>query len=387
MNKTWLLSTLLYFLTLLFASNAVRAADEASDEVNYLELASLMLKDNNVERAEVALSQVDLDAEGVDVQRFHILTGLLQVRKGENQAAIDAFVAAKKLGDVDSVINVYLAQSAFATEQYQLTIDALDSAGEAVAKIPSVYHMRAQAHWLLKEHEMALAVMDQASLIFADDASFPRRKIFYLIELGLNSTAAELGQQYLEKHQADATDYVGIGNALRASGNLILALRFLERAKLKFPTNADVAKSLAATYISNQSFLAAAQIVHELALTDNSLLSEAAELYRRAGQRHLALSLNSLVENQEQKLQQRLGLLIELENYEQAAAMEQDIRRVRLDSDENIQYALAYALFKVGQYDTAESYLSRITDTQLFQKAVEVRKIMADCADEAWRCR
>lgn len=386
MNKTWLLTALLYLLTLLFTSNEVRAAEE-TDEVNYLELASLMLKDNNVERAEVALSQVDLQAEGVDVQRFHILTGLLAVRKGENQAAIDAFVAAKKLGDVDSVINVYLAQSAFATEQYQLTIEALDSAGEAVAKIPSVYHMRAQAHWLLKEHEMALAVMDQASLIFADDASFPRRKIFYLIELGLNSTAAELGQQYLEKHQADATDYVGIGNALRASGNLILALRFLERAKLKFPGNADVAKSLAATYISNQSFLAAAQIVHDLALTDNSLLSEAAELYRRAGQRHLALSLNSLVEDQEQKLQQRLGLLIELENYEQAAAMEQDIRRVRLDSDENIQYALAYALFKVGQYDTAESYLSRITDTQLFQKAVEVRKIMADCADEAWRCR
>ncbi len=385
MKKNWLLTTLLYTLLLLFYSIQVSA--EETEEVNYLELASLMLKDNNVERAELALSQVNLNEENIDVQRFHILTGLLQVRKGENQAAIDAFIAAKELGDVDSVIHVYLAQSAFALEQYQLTIEALNSAGDAIAKIPSVYHMRAQAHWLLKEHEMALAVMDQASLIFTEDASFPRRKIFYLIELGLNSTAAELGQQYLEKHQADATDYVGIGNALRASGNLILALRFLERAKLRFPANADVAKSLAATYISNQSFHAAAQIVHDLALTDNALLSEAAELYRRAGQRHLALSLNSLVENQEQKLQQRLGLLIELENYEQAAAMEQDIRRVRLDSDENIQYALAYALFKVGEYETAESYLSRITDSQLFQKAAEVRKIMADCAAETWRCR
>ena len=67
--------------------------------------------------------------------------------------------------------------------------------------------------------------------------------------------------------------------------------------------------------------------------------------------------------------------------------MEQDIKRVRIDDDENIQYALAYALFKVGDYEQAESYLSRITDTQLFQKAVEVRKIMADCADEPWRCQ
>ena len=380
-------AVLLFCGALMMLSSPALVLAEEADEVNYLELASLMLKDNNVARAETALSQVDLEQEGLDIQRFHVINGLLQVRKGENQAAIDAFLAAKKLGAVDSVINVYLAQSAFALQQYQLTIDSLDSAGEAIVRIPSVYHMRAQAHWLLKEHEMAIAVMDQASLIFTDDAAFPRRKIFYLIELGLNSTAAELGIEYLEKYQADATDYVGIGNALRSSGNLILALRFLERAKLRFPNNADVAKTLAATYIADQAYFAAAQIVHELALVDNALVSEAAELYRRAGQKHMALMLNGLVENQADKLKQRLGLLIELENYEQAAEMQQDIKRVRIDADENIQYAMAYALFKVGEYDQAESYLSRITDSQLFQKAVEIRKIMADCGEQTWRCR
>ncbi len=383
MNKLWLLAALMGMTSMGLAEET----EQNLDDVNYLELASLMLKDNNIERAESALSQVDVNVADFDLQRFHIITGLLQVRKGENQAAIDAFVAAKKLGEVDSVINVYLAQSAFATEQYQLTLSALDDAGTTIQKIPSVYHMRGQAHWLLKQHEMALAVMKQASLIFPEDASFPRRKIFYLIELGLNSTAAEQGLEYLEKHQADATDYVAIGNALRASGNLILAIRFLERAQLKFVNNQEITKALAATYISNQSYHTAAQLVHKLALTDNSLLSEAAELYRRAGQRNMALTMNSLVENQEQKLKQRLGLLIELENYEQAANMENDIKRVRIDSDENILYAMAFALFKVGDYDKAESYLSRITDTQLFQKAVEVRKIMADCADETWRCQ
>jgi len=161
----------------------------------------------------------------------------------------------------------------------------------------------------------------------------------------------------------------------------------LERAQLKFPNNQDVSKALAATYISNQSYNTAAKIVHQLAMLDNQLMSEAAELYRRSGQRHLALTLNSLIEDQEQKLKQRLGLLIELENYEQAANMEEDIKRVRIDQDQNILYAMAYALFKVGDYDKAENYLSRITDTQLFQKAVEVRKIMADCGSETWRCQ
>jgi len=385
MMKTYgLMAMLLLNNGLLYS--AAKAQDNDTD-VNYLELASLMLKDNDTERAAAALSQVDQTAEDFDAQRFQVLTGLLQVRIGEHQAAIDAFVAAKKLGEVDAVINVYLAQSAFSLEQYALTIEALDSAGEAVARIPSVYHMRGQSHWLLQQHDMALAVMDQASLIFPDDASFPRRKIFYLIELGLHSTAVDLGLQYLEQYQADANDYVGIGNALRASGQLIVALRFLERAKLQFPHHPDITKALAATYISNQSFHAAAQLVHELALTEPALLSEAAELYRRAGQRHMALTLNGQVEDQAQKMKQRLGLLIELENYEQAASMEQDIKRLRIDDDENILYAMAYALFKVGQYNQAETYLSRITDAKLFQKAVEVRKIMTDCTAERWRCQ
>lgn len=378
-----------FALMLLFSFNSQSQKETGQEEsvtVNHLELASLMLKDGNLDRAALALSQVDLSQEDIDVQRFHLLSGLLAVRQGNNQAAIEAFSQAKQTGPVDAVINVYLAQAAFATENYPLVIESLDGAGESVERIPSVYHMRAQSHWLMKQYEMALAVMDQAALIFPAESGFMRRKIFYLIELGLNSTAAELGKVYLQQHAAQASDYVAIGNALRVSGDLNLALQFLEQARLQFPGNADVAKSLAAAYINNEAYLSAAKIVHDLALTDNALVSEAAELYRRAGQLFMALSLNGLIEDQEQKLTQRLALLIELENFEQAAAMENDILRVRIDADENIKYALAYALFKVGNYPQAEHYLGQITDSQLFQKAIEIRKVIGECQTESWRC-
>lgn len=361
-------------------------AQENVEEVNHLELASLMLKDGHLDRAALALSQVNLSQEGLDVQRFHVLSGLLAVRQGNNEGAIEAFQKAKQTGPVEAVIHVYLAQAAFAVERYDLVIESLDLAGEAVARIPSVYHMRAQSHWLMKDHAMALAVMDQAAQVFPDESGFMRRKIFFLIELGMNSAAAELGQVYLKQHQAEASDYVAIGNALLVSGDLNQALQFLELAHLKFPGNKNVAKSLAAAYIKHEAYLSAAKIVHDLALNDNSLLSEAAELYRRAGQLFMALSLNGLIENQEQKLTQRLALLIELENFEQAAGMEKDILRVRIDQEENIKYALAYALFKVGNYPQAEHYLGQITDSQLFQKAIEIRKVIAECQAESWRC-
>ena len=373
-------------LSLVFITGAY-AQDEEEADVDFLELASLMLRDGNLERAELALSQVALDAEETDVQRYYVLTGLLEVRRSAHEAAKDAFLKAIDLGPVDAVIHVYLAQSAFALEDYQLTISALDNAGAAVERIPSVYHMRAQSYWLLKDYANGIAVLRQAQEIFPDEPGFTRRIIFYMIDIGLYREAAELGAEFLEKYNGTAEDYVGIGNALRASGQIETALEFLQLAKLKFPYEENVNKSLAAVYINQEDYHSAAAIVHESALLNEDLISEAAELYRRAGQPFMALSLNGLIENQSDKLKQRLALLIELGNFEQAAAMEDDILRVRIDDDENIQYALAYALFKTGNYPSAEKYLSRITDTELFKKAVELRKVMEECSNEIWRCQ
>ena len=374
-------------LLLALVMGQVMAQENDTEDVDFLELASLMLRDGNLERAEIALSQVDLEQEDIDVQRFYILSALLQIRGGNNEQAIELIKKAKSYGPVDAVMEIYLAQAAYATEKYELAIEALDAAGPTVAKIPSIYHMRAQCHWELGDHEMGIAVLDQASAIFPEDKSFPKRKIFYFLELGYNKQAALLGQTYLQKFTGELDDYLAIGNALRASGDRLSALQFLEDARLKFPYNEGIAKSLAAVYIRNDNYYSAAKIIHDASYHNSELIKEAAELYRRAGAEYMALSLNSLIEDQTEKLKQRMALLLQLENFEQAAAMENNIKRINLDTDENIKYALAYALFKIGNYDKSENYLAQITDTEIFKKAIELRKIMQDCADNTWRCQ
>lgn len=387
MKITQLITITLLLLLIFMGQGVAQSADDNAEDIDYLELASLMLKDGNLDRAEIALSQVDLEQEEVDVQRFYIISALLQIRKNNNEQAISLINKAKSLGPVEAVMDIYLAQAAYATEKYQLVIEALDSAGPTVAKIPSIYHMRAQSHWKLKNHDMGIAVLDQASQIFADDKSFPRRKIFYYLELGYNKQAAELGQAYLEKFSGELDDYLAIGNALRASGDQLAALQFLEDARLKFPNNEGISKSLAAVYIQQENYYSAAKIIHDASYHNAELIKEAAELYRRAGSEYMALSLNSLIDDQTEKLKQRMALLLQLENFEQAAAMENNIKRINLDSDENIKYALAYALFKIGNYSRSENYLSQITDTEIFKKAIELRKIMQDCAQDSWRCQ
>ncbi|NNK36839.1 MAG: hypothetical protein HKP03_00040, partial [Xanthomonadales bacterium] len=277
MNKilTWLLC-----LLLLPAAPAWSADD---DEVDYLALAALMMRDGNLDRALVALDQVDPSDEEIDRVRYHTLRGMVHLRRDENELSRDALMRAVDAGEVDSVVHVYLAQVNFRLEDYRAALASLDRAGDAVARIPSVYHMRAQSHWLLDEPHRALATLDQASAIFPNDYSFLRRKVFYLIDLNLFKEAAELGRRYIERTEGQLEDYIALGNALRASGDLDEAAVFLETAQLRFPREVDVKKVLAHVYLDRNQLTAAADLIYQAALIDPTLLAEAAELYRRSG--------------------------------------------------------------------------------------------------------
>lgn len=358
----------------------------ADDEVDYMELATLMLRDGNLDRAVNSLQQVDTSVEEFDWVRYHRLFGMAYLRSGNKELAKASLDKAVAAGATEAVVFVYLAQVNFELNDYEGTIAALERAGDEVARIASTYHMRAQAHWLLKQYPEAVAVLDQAAVIFPEEPGFQRRKVFYLIDLGLYQEAAEQGQEYLDRSNGDLEDYVAIGDALRRSGQVDRALRFLEAAKLRFPESTLVSKVLAHTYIEKNSLHVAANIIDEASIQDTDLIPEAAELYRRAGQVYRAMLLNSQVRDQNAKFKQRMALLLELGHYEQAAAMEQDLYRIGLLDNEDIRYALAYAMFKTGAYDTAEQHLSLLRRSDLFRKAVEVRRAIEECRETPWRC-
>ncbi|NNK38050.1 MAG: hypothetical protein HKP03_06185, partial [Xanthomonadales bacterium] len=122
------------------------------------------------------------------------------------------------------------------------------------------------------------------------------------------------------------------------------------------------------------------------ALIDPTLLAEAAELYRRSGQAYRALSLNGQLADQPEKFRQRLALYLQLRYFEQAAAMETPLYRVGLLEEEDLRYAIAYALFKSGEFDRAEVHLAELTRPDLFRKAAELRRAIQDCEEDSWKC-
>lgn len=379
---------------LLAAPGAVFAGKEGAEEVNYVELASVLVQDGHYQRAEQALLNIpDPAAEGIDTPRYHTVYGLIHLNRNQLQLAGESFYQAIETGLKDQItgetpelIYIYLAQVHFGLEEYERAIQSLDKAGETARRLSSTWALRAHAQWLLDHKQAAFDTLAEARPRFPDNTRFLRREVFYLIELGLYLEAAELGREYLERSEASMEDHVAIGNALHRAGDHDQALEFLEAAYLRFPGNETVARALAHTYLDSGRPLAAAEIFFKASQRNLALISEAAELYRRAGKPYRALMLNGQIENQSRKLQQRLAIYLQLKAYHQITTMEQALYRNGLLQDEDIRYALAYSWFQVGDFERAESHLQKLRSPELFRKATELREAMEDCRDESWRC-
>jgi tetratricopeptide (TPR) repeat protein len=373
----------LLWLALWLASGSGWAAD---DEVDYVALGAQLVRDGHYDRAAEMLAKVDPTVEDVDRVTFHTARGMVALEQQRQADAADAFAAAIAAGQSDPLIHLYRAQALFGLERFDEAVAALDAAGDGVQTITGAWLMRAHAQWMLGQRQAAFDTLTRAGVQFPASAVFQRRQVFYLIEAGLFQQAADLGRQYLARAEAQAADYAAIGTALRQSRSYDEALRFLEAARLKYPGDGAIAKALAQTWLARGQVRAAADLLAEQAEREPGLLPEAAELMRRAGQGLRALALNARIADQEKKLKQRVGLLLELRRYEQVAGMEDALYRVGLFADEDVRYALAYSRFKGGDFAAAETHLAALTRPELFRKATELRRVMQECADARWTC-
>jgi tetratricopeptide (TPR) repeat protein len=358
----------------------------ADDEPDYLEIAAVLASDGDYEKAEIEFAKVDAAVPELDLVKYHTLAGLIALNRQRPEDAVQAFEAAIAAGQSEPTIYLYLAQAQFGLERYSDVLATLDKAGAVFDTLPAVQLMRAQAHWLLKDHQRAFATLAEGGRRFPDNTQFLRREVFFLMELGLYQEAAERSQRYLAVAEGKEEDYVAIGHALKRARQYEAALSFLESARLKFPGSENVIKVLAATWLEHGQPLAAGELMYRASLANPALKPEAAELFRRAKLYARALAVNAGILDQPIKLKQRLGILVELGRFAEVRGMEDALTRTRLLDEEPVRYALAYALYKEGDFERAEFHLARLTKPDLFRKATELRQSMQECAEERWKC-
>jgi hypothetical protein len=363
--------------------------DEQSDEeeVDHVELAAILIQDGHYDRAAVVLSEVNPETdEDLDLPRYHMLSGLVALETGLDKQAAESFRKSIEAGQEDPVVHVFLAQALFGLESFPDTLAALDDAGEAADRLPGTFLIRAQCHWRTDDRVSAWAALTAGLERHPGTVELMRHRVMLLIDMGLFIQALEEGQDLLVHSGTGAEDYVAIAEALRRGKQLEKAAHVLEEARLVYPGNEMILKQLAQTYLDLEMPLAGARILHEAARYNPELTVEVAELYRRAGKLLMALYMNAEVADQPSKIKQRLGLLIELERYEEAASLSARLSRLGLLEDQAILYAVAYSFYSIGEHAQAEAYIKRITDPVFYDKGVELRRAIEACRQSGWQC-
>ncbi len=362
------------------------ASGENEDKIDHLELAAVLISDGHFDRAELVLAEVDPTDEGLDLARYYMLAGVVALKLGNSQQAVDLLEDSIEAGQTDPLVHVFLAQALFAVERYEETIDALDDAGEVADGIEGSFLIQAQCHWRMEDRVGAWQALDEGLAKFPGAIGLMRHKVMLLMEMGLYHQALEEGESLVSHDEATAEDCVAIAEALRRGNQFHDAILVLEVARLRYPESEPVLRQMAQTYLDDGWPLTAARIMHEASMQNPDLRVDAAELYRKAGNLLLALYVNAQIVDQPVKVRQRLGILIELGRFEEAAALEDRVSRLGLLDDDAIRYAMAYILYRIGDLVGAEKYLKGILDQVHYDKSMVLLSTIEKCRASEWAC-
>lgn len=353
-------------------SGSQTSAEEGEAEIDYLGIAAIMLRDGNYDRALAALDQYDRSAEGANLMRYYTLRGLVSLSNGDYDAAVEELETAVANGQTDPAMDVYLAQAHYGAQRYSDAVAAIDRIDD-LQEYPSLLGVKSQSLWETEDYVGAFTAISEAVELFPERDDYFRQRILYLIELELYQAAAEESLAYLERVD-DPEAYLAVGESMRRAGQPGRAIRTLEIAKLRYPDNERVRLGLARAYLDNGQPFVAARLVEQAAAYNSELYSEAAELYRRAGELERALYMNSLVIDQTVKATQRFNLLISLSRYEEARALESRLERLGVLDTDALRYAMAYVNYRTQHFEEASEYISQITDDEYFRQAAQLRR-------------
>jgi len=373
-------------LLLLISLNAFAAEKNSSEEVDHLSLAALLLKDGFVNRAKDELSQVSTEDEATDLGRYYTLKGLVSTKLDLYEEANKSFLKALSFEEVDRTLYLYVAQNSYKLKNYKGALEAIVMAGPAAEEKASVFALKAECHWQLKDANEALNIINAGIKKFPSEWNFFKQRFNYLVSLKLYQSALEDAQIYLVNAKPTEKTVLSFISALRKSGDTDKAIELAEQANIRYIESADITVMLAHLYIDKEMIQAAADLFDQASIEDGKYTKEAAEMMRRAHEYILSLYKNSQMLEAKEKLKQRIAIFIEFGSYERIIASEKALIRSELIEDESIRYALAYSYYMTGEYDKCETELKQLTRPDLFSKATELRKNMQKCENNHWEC-
>jgi tetratricopeptide (TPR) repeat protein len=358
-----------------------------SGDIDHMALATLMIQDENWERAKISLDEVDKSKKDFNFGYYYTLRGMVSMKLQDYKTAIVEFEEAIKNGQNDQNIYLYLIEANYKIKDYANTVYAIERGGSFAKGNPQLFSIKADSLWKIDRQGEAIETLSEGFQLFPKSYEFLKQKFFYLVSLYLYQSAIEVGNEFIKISEPSADTMIAMASALQKSGEFGRAIYILEKALLLFPKNPKISALLSHIYIKLEKIYTSASLMERASIFDGKYLTDGSEMYRRAGAFSQSIYLNSQILDRKEKLKQRLSIYLEFGDFERAVAMEDSMERSGLlKENEDIRYALAYALYMTGDFQNCEKHLKKPQRGDLFAKGIELRKNIQKCNEDMWSC-
>ena len=222
-------------------------------------------------------------------------------------------------------------------------------------------------------------------LVGHDGPAVRRLRATMLLEDGLPRLARDDVAALVDDLAVD--DLLAFARAFRRQGDPVFADGLLDAALARFPDDEVVADVVATTTVDAN---ASAAMVRRTALVSDGH----ANALRSAGLPGAAWRA-ALLSTGNDRLRQRLALLVDARAWERVVLLTPRLRAAGLlksdGANDDVAYAVAFAAAATGNFDVAEAALDGVSTSAGFTRATELRAAIAACRaagpdDQETRC-
>lgn len=351
-------------------------------DVDYLALASMLIKDGSYARAKGALSQSRKEWDDINHDHYYLLSGLYQLRTDKIK---DAIVQLQKVNDSDFIDlkNIYLAQAYVKNKKYSLALQALNLVDISKHPSKSVTYLKAKVYFYNSMYSEVISTLSAKSV--KSDQNAKLLLINYLMKMQLFEEAFLRVPKLLIEHNHTQI-YEKLSSIFTSAGQVGKAINILEYGVLVNPKNEVLLKVLAALYDKQKMTITSGNLYTRLAYLNKEFSKDAASYLMRSDRLANAFTLNIIVTDPNEKLSQKLSFYIENEMFDLARSLDVSLRQYGVYKDDDVKYAMAYSYLLSGEYKISLSLLKQIKKHSLVSKSLKLMDVVNKCQKVSWEC-
>jgi len=378
-----LIIILILIVTAITLRSSASVKDPIYDDLEGYDLVTALIKDGKTAQAAEELKSSRLRKENPAIYR--LLVSQLHYSKGEWQKAYDEADDVPTSEQFNYALLVK-ARAAFQLNAYGKCQKSFSLVPMEAIAIENDFIWRAQCEYKTKMYPQAWQSLLRGQKKFSG-FGIEREMIAFKVDLKMPHEALTQSLNWFAANAYLPGQILNVAEIFHQNNFPDYARAVLELGRAKFPMHLDINLTLSQLYFQKNLLLAAEEGFMRASFSDAKYFYHTAEMNRQLGNYERSQYFNAFVRDPKEKLKQKIATYVDAGKFPLIASLEPVINRSDLSRDDEIRYALAYSLVKMGQTERPLQYLSSITKPELIEKTTVLRKTLIDCQEKKDACR